>query len=120
MPFNSIRDKINEINEKDDVEDESEDQTLNSLLTPNVWENYMARNTELENLTFSQMVMEYQWCNSLSSVPAYCKKLLQKEYRFSEQWTFSDLNKYRERQDIINDFIESDESKEIRRQQSKI
>ena len=80
----------------------------------------MARNSELEHLTLSQMAMEYQWCNSLSSVPAYCGKLLQNDYRFYEQWTFSDLKKYRERQDRINDFQESEESKEIRRQQTKV
>ena len=80
----------------------------------------MARNSELEHLIFSQMAMEYQLCNSLSSVPAYYKKLLQNDNRFYEQWTFSDLKKYRERQERINDFQESEESKEIRRQQAKV
>ena len=64
MPFNTIRDKIKEINDNEEVIEDLEDESIQGLLTPNVWENYMARNNELENLTFSEMVMEYKWWSS--------------------------------------------------------
>ena len=120
MPFNTIRDKIKEINDNEEVIEDLEDESIQGLFNPNIWENYMARNNELENITFSEMVMEYKWWSSLANVPAYCKKLLQNEFIYNQQWSFSELIKYRESQDRLNDLEESFESKEIRRHQSKI
>ena len=97
-----------------------DDETIKDLLTPNVWKNYMARNSDLEELTFSQMVMEYQWWSSISHVPAYWKRIIDKISNFYEQWSFNKLKKYREDQDKINNIEESDVSREMRRQQTKV
>ena len=55
--LNTIRDKIKEINNNEDEVENVEDESIQELLTPNVWENYMVRYNELENMTFSEMVM---------------------------------------------------------------
>ena len=120
LPYKLIREKIHEINNVEDMTDWVDDETIKDLLTPNVWENYMARNSDLEELTFSQMVMEYQWWSSLSHVPAYWKRVIDKSSNFYEQWSFNKLKKYREDQDKIINIEESDISREMRRKQTKV
>ena len=98
---------------------EDESNSLNNILAPSVWENYMARNYELEEITFVEMISKYKWCSNEKMIPDRWYDTKQPSYY--KQLSFSDLKKYREAEDLINiDLQESDQMKELRKHQKLI
>ena len=104
LPFKQIRNildglndsqETNDATENDDDEDEEEpdNEILENILAPSMWENYMARNTALEDLTIIEMISKYTWCGNENSIPKRCIKPEERE--FFKQWSFSELEDYR-------------------------
>ena len=132
LPFNQLRNIINfeeneesqetedtEEQEESDNESEDEENKLEKVLAPSIWENYMARNDELEHLTFIEMISKYQWWGNEKNIPKRCHTI--KENLFFEQWSFQQLESFRAIEDEkYDEYEESNEMKEMRRQQKKI
>ena len=132
LPFNHLRSILNleENNESQETEDteeyedsenesEDEDNRLEKVLAPSIWENYMARSDQLEHITFIEMISKYQWWGNQKKIPKRCDRI--NENLFFEQWSFQQLESFRAVEDEeYGDYEESNQMKELRREQRKI
>ena len=84
-----------------------------------MWENYMARDSALEDLTIIEMASKYIWCEDENSIPKRCYKT--EELGFYKQWSFSQLEEHRIKKEskYINIF-ESEEMANMSKNKMKI
>ena len=108
-----------EDNEGSDNESDEEDKQLEKVLAPSIWENYTAKSDKLEHLTFIEMISKYQWWGNSKKILNRCYKT--DENLFFEQWSFKQLESFRAIEDEkYGDYEESNQIKELRREQKKI
>ena len=132
LPFNHLRSILNlewnneseetedtEDNEESENESDEEEKQLEKVLAPSIWENYMARSDKLEDITFIEMISKYQWWGNEKKIPNRCR--ITNENLFFEQWSFQQLESFRAVEDEkYDDYEESNQMKELRREQKKI
>ena len=110
LPFNQIRKLLDEINQSQktsdwsDCDSEDDDNILGGILAPSIWENYMARNSKLENITFIEMLSKYKWCSNEKIIPQ--RWFTTNEPGYYLQWSFNELRKYRDDEDLKNNWFE--------------
>ena len=84
---------LNKILSNFENEKEKEDETekiYEGFLKPNVWEDYMWRNTQLENLTFPEMLTKYKWTSRIDLIPRKVIKAQENgEIRYWRQLPFN-------------------------------
>ena len=63
------------LDKMDDNEQDEEEEINEGYLQPNVWENYLCRNNQLENLTFPEMLTKYKWTSRFDLIPKSATKV---------------------------------------------
>ena len=128
LPFNQIRgilerqedsQETNDFTENDVDNEEQDNEILENIPAPSMWENYMAKNSALEDMTIIEMLSKFIWWGNQNSIPKRWYKT--EEPGFYKQWSFSQLEEYRIKEDAkyIN-IVESEEITNMRKNQKKI